>query len=216
MSNYRTPAPLGSQSNPNHVDANMLHRSRTAQPGVLGFEQQERTPQDNQPLFTVLGPSHAAIELLKKVERLRLKPYDDQTNLEITVWVPGATVGYGHLISRVEWPMLKTGIKQEEANALFERDLAPFVSLLRRKVTRLLRQQEFDALLMLAYNIGGAAFSRSTVLALVNTAPFPTTAHELEMAWKAWSRSQGRVMRGLERRRNCEWNIFTRGIYEAW
>ena len=173
-------------------------------------------PQENQPFSTVLGPSHAAIELLKQVERLRLKPYDDQTDLEITAWVPGATVGYGHLISRVEWPTLKTGIKQQEANALFEHDLAPFVSLIRRKVTRHLRQQEFDALLVLAYNIGETAFSHSTVLALVNAAPAPTISHELEMAWKAWNKSQGRVMRGLDRRRSCEWNIFTRGIHEAW
>ncbi len=70
-------------------------------------------------------PSRTLIELLKQVESLRLKPYDDQTDQEISAWVPGATVGYGHLIPKAEWPTFKGGISVVQANALFERDLAP-------------------------------------------------------------------------------------------
>jgi lysozyme len=36
--------------------------------------------------------------LLKEAEALFLAPYDDQTEKPTSVWVPGATIGYGHLI----------------------------------------------------------------------------------------------------------------------
>lgn len=36
--------------------------------------------------------------LLKNIEKLRLKPYNDQNGKEITSYVKGATIGYGHLI----------------------------------------------------------------------------------------------------------------------
>ena len=69
-------------------------------------------------------PSRTLIELLKQVESLRLRPYDDQTDQEISAWVPGATVGYGHLIPQAEWRTFKGGISVVQANALFERDQA--------------------------------------------------------------------------------------------
>ncbi|SEN77526.1 type VI secretion system secreted protein VgrG, partial [Nitrosomonas marina] len=46
--------------------------------------------------------SEKGIEFLKSIETFRSKPYDDQTGENITQWVKGATIGYGHLISRSE------------------------------------------------------------------------------------------------------------------
>ncbi|EJW1430094.1 lysozyme, partial [Campylobacter jejuni] len=40
--------------------------------------------------------------LLKNIEKLRLKPYNDQNGKEITSYVKGATIGYGHLIGQNE------------------------------------------------------------------------------------------------------------------
>lgn len=162
-----------------------------------------------------IAPSQALIELLQQIESLRLRPYDDQTDHEISAWVAGATVGYGHLISRAEWPALRNGISAAQADALFERDLAPFVTGVRKALQRAVLQQEFDAMVMLAFNIGSAAFSGSRALELVN-AGHAADSSELEAAWKSWKRSQGRVMQGLVRRRQCEWDIFSRGIYERW
>ena len=48
---------------------------------------------------------HASAELreyLKSIEKLVLYPYDDQTQEEIHSWIEGATIGYGHLISKQE------------------------------------------------------------------------------------------------------------------
>lgn len=160
-------------------------------------------------------PSRTLIELLKQVESLRLRPYDDQTDQEISAWVPGATVGYGHLIPQAEWRTFKGGISVVQANALFERDLAPFIAGVRSRLHRAVLQQEFDAMVMLAFNIGNNAFAGSRAQGLIN-AGYAADSHELEATWKSWNRSQGRVMQGLVRRRQCEWDIFSKGVYARW
>jgi hypothetical protein len=57
-----------------------------------------------------LGFSKNGADWLKDVEKLRLKPYDDQTGKDINKWVPGATIGYGKLIQKNEWNIYKEGI----------------------------------------------------------------------------------------------------------
>jgi lysozyme len=79
-----------------------------------------------------------------------------------------------------------------------------------------LYQIEFDALLMLAFNIGAEGFRTSSVVKLLNEPTARTTYRDLESAWKAWNRTQGKVSRGLVQRRACEWNIFARGAYRQW
>ena len=55
------------------------------------------------------------VNLLAGIEKLALKPYDDQTSKEITSWVKGATIGYGHLISKDDWDSYKNGLSKEDA-----------------------------------------------------------------------------------------------------
>ncbi|EWS66880.1 Phage lysozyme, partial [Vibrio vulnificus BAA87] len=65
---------------------------------------------------------------LKQIEQLRLMPYDDQSGRPIKYWVEGATIGYGHLISKSEWDSYKDGTNEKKANELFKADLKPFES----------------------------------------------------------------------------------------
>ncbi len=92
--------------------------------------------------------SAKGIELLKSIEQLRLKPYDDQTGEEISSWVKGATVGYGHLIASAEWNKYAGGITQEQADTLFIQDLEPFINAVRSEVTAEIAQNHFDALVI--------------------------------------------------------------------
>lgn len=154
--------------------------------------------------------------LLKDIEKLRLKPYDDQTGKDITGWVEGATIGYGHLISSKEWKLYKDGITEEQAEQLFEDDLAPYVDTVNEAITVGVSQQQFDAMVLLAYNIGQPGFAASSVARLVNDPAADTPYASLEDAWKAWNKSQGKVNQGLINRRNAEWNIYTKGVYETW
>ncbi len=77
-----------------------------------------------------------------------------------------------------------------------------------------LNQTQFDALVMLCFNIGIDGFKNSSVVKIINgeQASYKT----LEDAWKAWNKSQGNVMQGLNNRRNAEYKLYSQGIYEGW
>ncbi|HEV3018769.1 MAG TPA: lysozyme [Burkholderiaceae bacterium] len=154
--------------------------------------------------------------LLKTVESLHLQPYDDQTGRVTDTWVPGATIGYGHLITQNQWETYENGFEQDDADALLAHDLAPSVTAVQNTITAAVTQNEFDAMVILTFNIGVTAFATSSVAKLVNNPNAASPYPGLEAAWKAWDRSQGRVMPGLDRRRQCEWDIYARGIYRGW
>lgn len=158
--------------------------------------------------------SAKARELLRKLESLFLFTYDDQTGKATHVWVKGATIGYGHLISKAEWDTYKAGITEAGANALLDKDLQPFEAAVNSTITAKLSQNQFDALVILTFNIGAANLARSSVAKMVNDPTAQTMYKTLEAAWKSWNKSQGKVMLGLERRRQCEWNVYSQGKYE--
>ena len=172
---------------------------------------------------TIIPVSHASMtfsskgkNLLKEIEVLKLQPYDDQTGKEISEWIEGATIGYGHLISKTDWELYKNGINKETAETLFGKDLLPFVNCVKQSVTASLTQNQFDALVIFTYNIGITAFKKSSVLKLLNNPTAITPYSSIEAAWKAWNKSQGQVMTGLVNRRKSEWNIYSKGIYVRW
>lgn len=68
-----------------------------------------------------------------------------------------------------------------------------------------LHQHEFDAYVSLAYNIGPAAFCRSTIVKrLRQTTPDYAGACE---AIKMWNQAGGRVLPGLVKRREAEYRM---------
>ena len=160
--------------------------------------------------------SDKGVHLLQSIEKLALQPYDDQNGKAINAWVKGATIGYGHLISKSDWPNYQDGIDQTGADKLFLSDLAPFVKAVNSYVTATPSQSEFDALVIFTFNIGCSGFSSSSVRKLVNDPTAHTNYANLEAAWKAWNKSQGKVMRGLENRRQAEWDIYSKGLYQTW
>ncbi|NOY73434.1 MAG: lysozyme [Gammaproteobacteria bacterium] len=160
--------------------------------------------------------SDKGIDLLKSIEQLATTPYDDQTGRDITAWMDGATIGYGHLISRAEWSKYKDGITQNQALNLLNDDLILYINTVETKVTASITQNEFDAMVILAFNIGQRAFTRSSVLKMVNNSAAKTSYTSLEEAWKAWNKSQGVINRGLVNRRQAEWNMYSKGVYRKW
>ncbi|EOH8047930.1 glycoside hydrolase family protein [Campylobacter jejuni] len=140
--------------------------------------------------------------LLKNIEKLRLKPYNDQNGKEITSYVKGATIGYGHLIGQNEWDLYKNGITLQEADKLFKSDLLPFENAVKNSINSSLAQNEFDALVILCFNIGIDNFKNSFVAKIINGEK--TGYKTLKEAWIAWNKSQNKVMQGLINRRNAE------------
>lgn len=164
--------------------------------------------------------SDNGINLLKKLEgcvKIGDKHiiYDDQTGRTVNTNKPlphGATVGYGHLIKPGE--DFKDGISEAKATELLRIDITTAERAVSDNIIVPLSQNQFDALVILTYNIGVKNFTVSTVVKYVNNPSFHSSVYpNLESAWKAWNKSGGRVMQGLVNRRNQEWNLFTnRGI----
>lgn len=109
--------------------------------------------------------------------------------------------------------MYSGGITQAQADALFQSDIAPFVAAVNNSLSVNVSQQQFDAAVILAYNIGVSGFTNSSALALMNNPAATTPYANLESAWKAWNQSQGAVSQGLINRRNAEWDIYANGNY---
>ncbi|WP_205634822.1 type VI secretion system tip protein TssI/VgrG, partial [Photorhabdus namnaonensis] len=160
--------------------------------------------------------SQDGLNLLKEIEGLRLKPYNDQTGKNIDNWTEGATIGYGKLISKSEWDTYKNGITEDEAEQLFKDTLAPYEKAVNDGITKEIKQNEYDALVLLSYNIGIGGFKKSSVVKMINDENAKTGYDSIDDAWKVWNKSQGKVNQGLINRRAAELKIFNNGVYEKW
>ena len=97
-------------------------------------------------------------------EGLRLTAYPDPA----TGGEPW-TVGVGHT-SRAGPPKVTKGMKitRAQAEEILSRDLATFEAAVSKAVKVPLNQNEFDALVSLAFNIGAGAFAKSTLVKKLN------------------------------------------------
>lgn len=141
----------------------------------------------------VTGPKGLA--LIKRWEGLRLKAY----LCPAKVW----TIGYGSTGRHVKPGMT---ITEKEAESLLRKDLARF----ERKVAALAKsptQEQFDAMVALAFNIGEAGFERSSVLRAHNDRDFVRA----EQAFAMWNKAGGRVLKGLVNRRAEEATLYRSG-----
>lgn len=156
-------------------------------------------------------------KLLKDIECLSLFPYDDQKGIKsapIKNYCVGATIGYGYLIPPQEWNKYKDGITLEQAQKLFEYKISFYEKGVRDNIKVPLEQNQFDALVLLCYNIGVRNFSTSSVCKIING--LKGNYNTLEDAWMAWTKSQNKVMQGLINRRNAELDIFYKNEYHRW
>ena len=63
-----------------------------------------------------------------------------------------------------------------------------------------LKQNEYDAYLSLAYNIGSGAFCRSTLIKKLNAKDYKGACDQILV----WKYQKGKVLKGLENRRKKE------------
>ena len=159
--------------------------------------------------------SDNGIKLLKRYEGSVIRNnrhviYDDKTGKPISVNSPlplGATIGYGHLIKQGE--DFRNGISEDKATELLRIDIATTEHAVRNNITVPLSQNQFDALVLLAYNIGGKNFANSAVVKYINNPNFHCSVYPtLRSAWCAWNKSGGHVVSGLIRRRELELKLF--------
>ncbi len=133
-----------------------------------------------------IGPR--ALHCIKHFEGVKLKAYLCPAN----VW----TIGYGSTGAHVKPGMT---ISLAEAEKLLRDDLVRFEAHVAR-VCPDTEPHEFGAMVSLAFNIGNAAFSRSSVARAHNAGDKQRAAQAFGM----WNKGGGRVLPGLTRRRNAE------------
>ncbi len=141
--------------------------------------------------------SQTGIDLIKHFEGLRLEAYKDIAG----IW----TIGYGHTGPDVSEGMR---ISEEEAEALLRKDLTRFEQGVSSAVKVALGQNQFDALVSLAYNIGINAFRGSTAKRLLNKGNFIQAADAITWWNKATINGIRQKVPGLVRRRAAEAALF--------
>jgi GH24 family phage-related lysozyme (muramidase) len=95
-------------------------------------------------------------------------------------------------------------ITEEQGKKMLAKELATFEDAVERLVTVPMNQNRFDALVLLAYNIGVGAFQKSTLLKLLNQGKYAAAAAQFER----WNKGGGRVLPGLVTRRKREAALF--------
>ena len=148
--------------------------------------------------------------LIKHYEKCRLTAYQDSKG----VW----TIGWGNTRYIDDSPVKKGDvIKQDDADELFLVIVKGFVNdvnTLTKGVT--LKQQQFDALVCFAYNVGSdmnhngiaEGLGDSTLLKLVKANPADP---KIPGEFLKWNTSGGKVLDGLTRRRKSEAYLYTNG-----
>lgn len=137
--------------------------------------------------------SSNGIALVKHFEGCRLTAYQDS----VGVW----TIGWGHT----------GGVKkgdhwsQKKADDMLKADLKNKAARYVEKYVKVpLNQNQFDALVSWTYNLGAGSLRSSTMLKRLNNREYTKVPAEI----RKWKYAGGKVLKGLERRRNAEAALF--------
>lgn len=133
--------------------------------------------------------------LITKHEGLKLKPYLCPAKIP--------TIGYGNTYypdgKRVT--LLDKDITKQQAFDMFKEIANRFAKRVDALVTSNINQNQFNALVSFAYNVGTGNFSSSTLLKKVNKNPNDLT---IKAEFLRWNKAGGKVLNGLTNRRNEE------------
>ena len=144
-----------------------------------------------------MSVSNKGVDLICEFEGKRLAAYDDG----VGVW----TIGFG----TIKYPngvRVKKGdtCTLDQAKEYMRHDLIEFEHTVNSSVKVPLNQNQFDALVSLAYNIGSNAFKSSTLVKKLNAGDYQGAADQFNV----WINAGGKRMQGLVNRRDREKLLF--------
>lgn len=134
--------------------------------------------------------NEAGLAIIKASEGLRLDAYQSGGR-----WF----IGYGHSGAEPG-----SHISEAEADRLLRQDVASAEAGVRRLVMVPVNENEFSAMVSLAYNLGVGGFGRSSVLARLNDGDSPGAAD----AFRIYVRAGYQVIEHLKERREKERTLF--------
>lgn len=143
------------------------------------------------------------LKFLREVEGFDHRVYNDVAGYP--------TIGVGHLLTKQESMTGKiiigndavryeNGLTNEQVDGLLDQDLDQFEDAVNRLVKVDLSQNEFDALVSFAFNVGVSAFRNSTLLRKLNAGDKSEVPHQL----RRWNKAGGKIVPGLVNRREKE------------
>ena len=117
------------------------------------------------------------------------------------------TIGFGstYYSDNKRVTMLDKEITRVQAFEMFKTIADRFASVVSKLVTSPLNQNQFNALVSLAYNIGTGNFASSTILKKVNKNHNDIT---IVLEFKKWNKANKKEIAGLTKRRIYEANIY--------
>ncbi len=147
--------------------------------------------------------SKNGLDLIKEFESFRAKPYLCPSQK--------ATIGFGstYYPDGKKVTLQDKEITEEKAFEILEYIAnKDFGSNINKVVKVPLNQNQFDALVSFAYNIGNGNFNSSTLLRWLNQGNYK----EASMQLLRWDKSKGIVLNGLTKRRKSEKALFDKVI----
>lgn len=141
--------------------------------------------------------SKNGMALLKGFEGCELTAYQDS----VGVW----TIGYGWTQPVNGKPVSKgMTISQDTADSLLCSGVVQYEKGVTGLVKVAVNQNQFDALVDFAYNLGVKALEGSTLLKKLNAGDYAGAADE----FPKWNKAGGKVLNGLVKRRAAERSLF--------
>ncbi|UAL08977.1 lysozyme-family localization factor SpmX [Caulobacter segnis] len=148
--------------------------------------------------------SRVAVDLIKRFEGYR----QHAARLPDGRW----TVGYGHTLTA----RAGASVSEKDAEALLLYDLISVAHSVNEHTYAPLNQNQFDALVCFAFNIGLENFLRSGVLRRINEGSLLQAACAMEMWRKADFEGERIVIDALVRRRSAEKTLFLTPANGEW
>lgn len=144
--------------------------------------------------------SRKGIQLIKEFEGCRLNAYQDI----VGVW----TIGYGFTKNVLP----NETMTQEECEMRLLEELSSYEQAVHEATGGKYTQNQFDAMVSLAWNIGIAGLRKSSVVKAHNRGDYQAAAR----AFGLWNKAGGKSIPGLTRRRAAESVLYlTPEVYQA-
>lgn len=144
--------------------------------------------------------SENGIKFISNWEGKRNSAYKDAVGL----W----TIGIGHLIKKGE--VFAKVMTDKEVYDLFRKDIVQFENTVNNSVKVQINQNQFDALVSLAFNIGIGAFAGSSVVRNLNAKNYIEAANSFLKWNKGMIGGKLVVITGLDNRRKAERDLFNK------
>jgi lysozyme len=138
-------------------------------------------------------------KLIQDFEGLSLVPYLCSAKV--------ATIGYGNTFypSGKKVTMNDNPISLLTAKWMLKETADKFAADVNKMIKANLNQNQFNAIVSIAYNIGLAGLAKSSLLKKVNANPIDAT---IRNSFLVWNKAGGKINNGLTKRRTKEANLY--------